>query len=105
MILTKSPIPPHDPAGPTPWMPPGLRLLRRFSPLFPALRSGPGLYTYTHRGRYHGGDACVFIAFVRFCCGGVRMVIAEWIETAQILGRPHPLTQKHTRLRLKQPSP
>lgn len=30
---------PTNAAGPTPWMPPGLRFLRRFSPLFPP--SGP----------------------------------------------------------------
>ena len=50
MILTKSPISPHDPAGPPPWTAPGLRFLHRFSPLFPrnpffpALRSGHRLF-------------------------------------------------------------
>ena len=51
MILTKSHISLHDPAGPTPWQAPVLRFFRRFNPLFPRnppfpdLRSGPGLYT------------------------------------------------------------
>jgi len=35
MILTKSPISLHNPAGPNLRMAPGLRFLCRFSPLFP----------------------------------------------------------------------
>jgi len=55
MILTKSTIPPHDPAVPAPWLAPVPRFLHRFSPLspcnlfFPAHWSGPGPFNGLHR--------------------------------------------------------
>jgi hypothetical protein len=35
MVLTKSPISLHGPAGLTPWTAPGQRFMSRFRPLFP----------------------------------------------------------------------
>ena len=44
MILTKSPISQHDPAGPAPSQSSMLRFARRFGPHFPAIRSGHRLF-------------------------------------------------------------
>jgi len=57
MMLTKSAIPPHDPAIPAPWLALVLRFFRHFSPLppatsfFPTTGSATGFFNGLHQER------------------------------------------------------
>lgn len=84
MILTKSPIFLHAPAGPTPWSAPVLRFFRRFSPLFPP--SGPA--TGAFNGLHPENQIPSNMPNVKKCIHLLLLVASTLLNSCQTQGKP-----------------